>query len=303
MVILVGKGTLSVSRGCRNMVFEAHNKKMKCVLRAHICSIGIQNLEICLVWLEWVTLSVSWGWRIVNFVGSWLESEMRIKGLYRWFWFSYGCILCIQASHALDLIVALVQYMAGGHILLLPREDGHKALDDISQGEVFDSFTFSYILVWHCFLFLSFCGFFSNVSLLVSCRLMFRLFPTAFDLFLRRIQMKSSSRFGDRRSKTLTPSFSGCDSSLLGSLVSLFHCVACGVFLLFGQSTTLMFLVWRMSSSWDTVMVTELCTSLYITTLMRSFMSPRMSSPPGVHYGKRPMQSLMPFSKKKPQPC
>ena len=140
--------------------------------------------------------------------------------------------------------------------------------------------------------------FFSNASLLVPCRLMGCLFLTAFVLLMRRIQMKPSSRFGDRKSKILTLSFSRCDSSLLGSLVSLFHCVACGVFLLFGQSTTLMFVVWRMSSSWDTVMVTELCTSLYITTSMKSFMSPRTSSPHGVHYGKRPMQSLMPFSKK-----
>ncbi len=46
------------------------------------------------------------------------------------------CILCIQASHALDLPVARVQYMADGHILLSPREDCDRALDDISLGEV-----------------------------------------------------------------------------------------------------------------------------------------------------------------------
>jgi hypothetical protein len=48
------------------------------------------------------------------------------------------------------------------------------------------------------------------------------------------------------------------------------------------------------------VMVTELCTSLFTTTSMRSFMSPMTSSPHGVHYGRRPMQSLMPFSKETP---
>ena len=129
---------------------------------------------------------------------------------------------------------------------------------------------------------------------------MSRLFPTASDLLKKRIRMKPSSRLRDRRNKTQTPSFSGSDSSLLGSLVSLFHCVDCGLFLLFGQSTRLMFLVWRMSSSWDIVMETKLCTSLPTTTSMSLLMSPMTSSPPGVHYGRRLMQSLMPFSKKTP---
>ena len=73
---------------------------------------------------------------------------------------SSRCILCIQASQALALTVARVQYMADGHILLSPREDCHRALDDISQGEVFDSLKFCCIFVCLCFLFVSSYSFF-----------------------------------------------------------------------------------------------------------------------------------------------
>ena len=52
---------------------------------------------------------------------------------------SSRCILCIQASQVVALTMARLQYRADGHILLSPREDCHRALDDISQGEVFDS--------------------------------------------------------------------------------------------------------------------------------------------------------------------
>ena len=43
---------------------------------------------------------------------------------------------------ALALTIARVQYMADGHILMLPREESNAAFDDISQGEVFDSLNF-----------------------------------------------------------------------------------------------------------------------------------------------------------------
>ncbi len=72
--------------------------------------------------------------------------------------------MCIHASHALDLTVARVQYMADGHILLSPREDCHRALDDISQREVFDSLKFCCIFVCLCFLFVSSYSFFLMLS-------------------------------------------------------------------------------------------------------------------------------------------
>ena len=68
---------------------------------------------------------------------------------------SSRCILCIQASQAVALTMARVQYMADEHILLSPREDYHRALADILQGEVFDSLKFFCIFVCLCFLFVS----------------------------------------------------------------------------------------------------------------------------------------------------
>lgn len=69
------------------------------------------------------------------------------------------CMMCIQASDALALTVARVQYMADGHILLSPREACHAALDDNSQGEVFHLLYFSRMVVCLFFLFVKFCDF------------------------------------------------------------------------------------------------------------------------------------------------
>jgi hypothetical protein len=53
----------------------------------------------------------------------------------------------------------------------------------------------------------------------------------------------------------------------------------------------------QMSLLWVTVTVTVPCMSLSITTLMRCFMFPMTFGPLGVHIGRRPMMSLIQYSK------
>ena len=130
------------------------------------------------------------------------------------------------------------------------------------------------------------------------CILKCPLYHTAYVLWLSRIQTRLSSWFGEHRRKTPTPWSTGFNSNISGSHVYLFHCVTCDVFLSFGPSTTLMSLVWKMSSLWVFVIMTELCTFLLTTTLMKTYTSPMTSKLLGVHYNTRPMQSLMPFFKK-----
>ena len=94
--------------------------------------------------------------------------------------------------------------------------------------------------------------------------------------------------------------FTGFELNLLLSYVSLFHCVAYDIFLLFSPSTRLMWLGCKMSSLWVTVTVIAPCMSLHITTLMRCCMSTTTFGPLGVYYCRRPMRSSIPCSKMTP---
>ncbi len=116
-------------------------------------------------------------------------------------------------------------------------------------------------------------------------RMMYRLHKTTFVQFMIPIQRRLNSRYESHRKMTPTLLFIEFESNLLISPDFLFHCAGCDVFLLFGPSMRLMSLVWKMSLSWDTVMVTVLCTYLPTTTLRRSFMSLTISWVPGLPYG------------------
>jgi hypothetical protein len=93
------------------------------------------------------------------------------------------CILCMQASQALALTVSRVHLMEDVNVHFSPPEALVAALDDVSQGEVFDSLNFwRFSFVCQCFIRLLVCLVFvlsSYVVLLFPFRLMLRLYPTA----------------------------------------------------------------------------------------------------------------------------
>ena len=124
--------------------------------------------------------------------------------------------------------------------------------------------------------------------------------PTFCVLLMIPTQRRLSFWFGDRKMKTLVLWFTWFESNILLSHVLLFHCATCNVFLLCGPSARLMLLDCKMSSLWVTVTVTVPCMSLRTTTLMRCFMFPMTFGPPGVHYGRRPIRSLISCSKMTP---
>ena len=126
------------------------------------------------------------------------------------------------------------------------------------------------------------------------CRMTLRLHKTPCVLLRSQTQMILSLRYGKAKKMTPLMSFKGFESNLLTNPDSLFHCAVCNVFLLFGPSTRLMSIGWRMSLSWVTVMATVPCTFLHTTTLMRSSWSLTISWPLGVHIGKMQMKSSMP---------
>ena len=107
---------------------------------------------------------------------------------------------------------------------------------------------------------LFFCIFMIGPELLIFVRCAFVLFPYGFPcrmrnrchetvLLMSQIQRWLSLRDNRRIKRTRTQSFIKFESNLLTSPASLLRCAACDVFLLFGPSTRLMSLVWRMSLS------------------------------------------------------
>ncbi len=193
---------------------------------------------------------------------------------------------CIQASQSMDPTQSQDPFMEDDGLQFVPSVVEIAAIEHGLQGEVIALLHVLFVCIFMTmWLYFGFLYLFAVVSFFFwfPCRMRYRFHKTVLLTSLTQRWLSSRDEICKKRIRTM--SFIGLESNLLISHGSLFLCVACDVFLLFGPSTRLMSLGWEISLSWVTVTVTVLCTCLPTTTLIRSSMFPTISWPLGVHYG------------------